>query len=173
MAVTANQTKKKEERRVFGDRFNEADFSTGRFDHKCEAGLDAPRKLFLVPEYWSHVAEKMTPYSRITVRCDDGSFYGEYLVMDCGRGWARLHELGWWNLTSKDVAMSQSDAGVESDYEIVHKGPNRKWVVLRKSDQVSLHDGESVKLVAQQWLDNYLSGKGAKDPKLVAQEQSL
>ena len=142
MAVNANQGRKQEPR-VFGDRFNGSDYTTGRFDHKCEPGID--RKTLLDPAYWSHVSELMTPYSEIAVRCDDGTYYAKYLVLDCGRGWAKVQELNWWNLSTVDVAQSQSSAGARDLYDIVWKGPTRKHVILRVSDQTVLHEGEQRK----------------------------
>lgn len=158
---------KKQERRAFDNNFNVADFTLGNFDHKAEQGT-AKRDL-LDPAYWSHVAERMTPWSEITVRCADGSFYAKFLVLDCGRGWANVKELGWWDLTSSDVARTQAGLIKDGDFDIIHKGPSRKWIVQRKSDQVVIHEGETSKAGAQSWLDDHLSNKIRTDVKEPAE----
>lgn len=143
-----------------------ADFEVRQFSHKAEAGVT--RKHLLEKEYWSHVSEVLTPYSKIEVRNADGSYYGIYLVLDCSRGWAKVQELNWWNLTTADVADTQSNQGASSDYEIAHKGPNKKWVVIRKSDGVVISkDPIERKEMAQAWLTNWLASKShsSADPQ--------
>ena len=149
-----------EQPRCHSDRFNGSDFTLGRFDHKSQMGVTKDH--LLTPEYWTHVSELMSPYSEITVRCDDGTYYAKFLVLDCGRGWAKVQLLGWWDLTSNDVAISQSSAGNRSLYDIQWKGPNRKHVILRIADQQVLHEGEQRKESAELWLREFLAGKARK-----------
>ena len=156
MGIEQNQ-KRRSDPRVYADRFTESDYSIGRFDHKCEVGTT--RETLLDPGYWSHVSERLTPYSKITVRCDDGTFYAELLVLDCGRGWAKLQVLNWWALSTIDVAQSQSSAGKREDYDILWKGNNKKHVVIRLSDQQVLYEGGQRKEVAELWLADFMAGK--------------
>lgn len=151
----------KQDPRCYADRFTESDQTLGRFDHKAQANITKAQ--LLDPKYWSHVAERMTPYSEVTCRCDDGTFYAKLLVLDCGRGWANMQLLGWWNLTTADVAQTQSALGSKDDYEIIWKGENRKHVIQRKADQVIIHEGEHrQKKAAEMWLEEYLKGKARK-----------
>jgi len=147
-------SEQKRDARIYTDRFKVADFTLGKFDAKVEIGTT--RADLLKQEYWSHVSELMTPYSEITVRCDDGTFYAKYLVLDCGRGWAKVQELNWWNLTTTDVAQTQSIAGTLEDFDIIWKGGSRKHIIQRKSDQVVLHEGLQRKEAAQDWLKDSL-----------------
>ena len=145
----------KRDLRIQTDRFKVADFSLGKFDAKVEIGTT--REDLLKQEFWSHVSEQMTPYSEITARCDDGTFYAKYLVLDCGRGWAKVQELNWWNLTTKDVAQTQSAAGSMNDFEIIWKGGTRKHIVQRKSDGVVMQEGLQRKEAATDWLKDHLA----------------
>ncbi len=145
----------KEEPRVHQDRFNVSDFSIGRFDHKSQVGVTKAH--LLLPEYWTHVSELMTPYSEITVRCDDGTYYAKLLVLDCGRGWAKVKLLQWHDLTTTDVAQTQSVAGNRDDYLIEWKGGTKKHVVIRKSDSQVISEGEHQrKEQAEAWLTEFL-----------------
>lgn len=147
--------------RIQVDRFQVADQTLGSFDAKTEIGIT--QEQLLRPEYWSHVSERMTPYSEITVRCDDGTYYAKLLVLDCGRGWAKMQLLNWWNLTTSDVAQTQSRAGTAEDYAILWKGPTRKHIVQRISDQQVIHEGEQRKDGAAAWLAEFLAGKAKKE----------
>lgn len=154
----------KREPRIQNDRFQVSDFTVGRFDAKSEIGTT--QEDLLTPEYWSHVSERMTPYSEVTVRCDDGTYYAKFLVLDCGRGWAKMQLLNWWSLTTADVAQTQSSVGTAADYDILWKGSTRKHIVQRKSDQIVLHEGEQRKDAAVAWLNEFLIDK-AKVQKSV------
>lgn len=147
----------KKDARIYNDRFRVADSTLGRFDAKVEAGTT--KDDILRPEYWSHVAELMTPWSEITVRTDDGTWYAKLLVLDCGRGWAKMQLLNMWSLTTVDVAQSQSSPGTADDYDIIWKGGTRKHIVQRKSDQVVIHEGEHRKDSASAWLKEFLANK--------------
>ena len=156
-----SETKSKEQPRVHRDRFAVADFTIGKFDHRAQAGIT--REQLLTPEYWSHVAELMTPWSEITVRPDDGIYYAKFLVRECTRGWAKVKLLEWHDLNTPDVAMSQSKAGERNDYDIVWKGPTKKHVVIRKSDSQVISEGEHMrKEQAEAWLADFLTTKARK-----------
>lgn len=159
MAETKREDKPAERKdlRIYDDRFRPEESTLGRWDAKVEMGTT--RADLLKPEYWSHVAERITPWSEITVRAEDGTFYAKYLVLDCGRGWAKLQELNWWNLTTKDVAQTQSSAGQIDDYALEYKGTTRKWIVLRKVDQTVLDEGKPSKEAARLWLEEFLTAK--------------
>ena len=105
----------------------------------------------LVPEYWAHVAEKLRPFARIEARADDGSWYAEYLVLESSRRWARLHLLSQHNLTTSDVSLSQAKFG---EYTVKHRGPEREWSVIRRSDNEMLHEGEQTEAGAYRWLSD-------------------
>jgi len=153
----------KEDAKIQTDRFKPAESTLGKWDAKTEIGTT--REHLLKPEYWSHVSELMTPWSEITCRCEDGTYYAKLLVLDCGRGWAKVQVLNWYSLTTGDVAQSQSSTGTKDDYDIIWKGANMKHIVQRKSDQVVIHEGEQRKASAEAWLDEYLASKAHVERK--------
>lgn len=140
--------------RIHSDRFKVADFTIGDFDAKVEMGTT--KEDLLNPAFWSHVAENMTPWSRITVRAEDGTFYAQLLVLDCGRGHAKMRLLNWWDLTTADVAATQSATMNLDDFSIEWKGATKKAVVIRKADQVVLQEGLPSKGAAEVWLKNFI-----------------
>ena len=101
----------------------------------------------LDPAYWSNFASSMSPYDLIQVRCDDGTYWCEYLVLACDRTYAKVHPLRVISLTTQDVAATQSLA-----YDMGWKGPHKKFCVIRKSDGAIIHEGEQTKADALAWL---------------------
>jgi hypothetical protein len=152
---------KKEDPRIFGDRFQPLEAVVQQFSAKVPPGIT--REHLLNPEYWSHVAGAMQPYAEITVRAEDGTFLAKLLVIDCGRGWAKTRVLHWFDLTAKDAS-----AGAASAYSIEWKGGTRKHVILRNSDQAVIHEGEQRKAGAEAWLQNFLTSGAAVAPELIA-----
>lgn len=108
----------------------------------------------LDPSYWSHVSMKMRPRARIEAWADDGTWMAEYVVLDCGRNWAKLHLLAVHHLTTADVATSQADA--MSPYEVTFRGHHAKWSVIRKTDRAVMHEGSETMMAATTWLQERL-----------------
>jgi hypothetical protein len=94
------------------------------------------RKDLLEPEYWSHVAAQFKPYDRLEVRVDDETFFAEYLVLSCGRTWAKVLELSFKSLDSAPVTTE----GDMDEFIITWKGPALKWCVIRESDKEIIKD---------------------------------
>lgn len=108
------------------------------------------------PSFWAHHAYRLTPYSKIEVRSEDGTWYAEYLVTDSSRTWAKVKKLFHASLTSQDVSLSQA-ADIESElakYEVIHRGP-RKWSVLRLTDRAVLQENIEMKDAAVTWLKTH------------------
>lgn len=105
------------------------------------------------PGFWAHVANQLRPYDRIEARCDDGTFFAEYLVLSCGRSWAKVKELSFISLTSADV--SQTEADSLDGYEIKWKGPHVGYAAIRTSDSTMLTSDKD-KTVVQRWLEDYV-----------------
>ncbi len=121
----------------------------------CTAPSGAQPEDFLRPEYWGMVAKTMKPFDHVEVRTDDGTFWGEYLVLASDRTWAKLHPL-------REVVLPSADAeDISKDYKIEHKGPHLKYCVIRKSDSSIVHEGEQERLGAEQWLSGYLRTIGS------------
>lgn len=146
---------KKEDPRIFGDRFQLLEHTNLTHCARVEDGVT--RKHLLTPEYWSHVSGKITNGDKIIVRNDSLSVYAEMLVLDAGSGYVKVHVLSWHDL-EKRAADQQSDAGSVDDYRIENKGKDRKWVVVRISDSVAVREGETSKIGALAWLQAFLAG---------------
>lgn len=112
------------------------------------------REDLMKPEYWSLIAPKCKPWDQIKVLADDGTFYGEYLVLSCGRAWVKVFEMKFVNLTSSDVSVTQADA--QDGYTVKWRGPHAKWSVIRDKDASVIHDGEAAEDAAGLWLKDYL-----------------
>lgn len=121
------------------------------------------RSQILNPAFWAQFSTKLKPYDHIEVRCDDGTIYAELLVIQSERTWARVHVLNWHDLTTKDIAQSQAapDTSPEvppdptKEFKVKYMGPNKKWSVIRQSDEAIVREGEANKANAELWLSEY------------------
>ena len=110
------------------------------------------------PSFWAHFAAKFRPWDRLEVRCDDGSFYAEYLVLACDRVWAKVHRLSHVTLTTSDI--SQTQAALQDGLEVKYRGPHLKFGVVRKQDGAVLKEGMQTKQEADQYLSEYRKNVG-------------
>ena len=109
-------------------------------------------KDFLDPGFWSNVAKDFRQYDIVEVRVDDGTYWGEFLVMSCDRTWAKLHPL-------REVRLQAAPASPISNLcKVDWKGPHRKFAVIKIADGSVLHDGEQERAGAERWLDSYVRG---------------
>ena len=102
------------------------------------------------PSYWALVASQMKPYDHIEARAEDGSWIAYLIVTGCDRVWARVAVDRIIKLTTQDVALSQ-----QVSHEVVWKGPQHKFSVIRLSDQERIKDGFQSKDDASTWLKEY------------------
>ena len=103
------------------------------------------------PAFWSHVAMKLKPWDRLEVRCDDGAFFAEYLILACDRLWAKVKELSFVELNAKETELTDV-----SEYKIQWKGPHLKFCVIRTKDGGMLKE-RMEKDEASLWLKEYLN----------------
>ena len=113
-----------------------------------EEGLTV--KQVMDPGFWANTSALMKPYDHIEVRCEDGSWIADLVVLGCDRNWARVHLKHEYKLTSADVSLTQS-----VKYSIAWKGPHRQFSVIRLSDQQSIQDKFESKEAASVWLKEY------------------
>ena len=121
------------------------------------------REQILNPAFYAQFSMKLRPYDKIAVRCDDGTIYGELLVIQSERTWARVHVLQWHDLTTKDIAQSQATpstspevpADPSKEFRVNYKGAHKKWCVIRQSDEAIVREGEASKANAELWLVEY------------------
>lgn len=111
---------------------------------------------FLQPEYYANVAVNMRPMDHVEIRCDDGSFWGEYLVIAADRQWAQVMELRSHRLVQ---ALQQP---TDKRFRVEYKGPHLKHSVIRLQDSAVLHEGEQTASGANRWLEDYIRTIGKK-----------
>lgn len=128
-------------------RMKEASFIRNWWVVTVEEGTD--RKDMLKPDFWAHLAQQFRPYDRIEVRCDDDSFFAEYLVLSCDRTYAKVKEEGWTKLTSEETVQ---DEEILQDYAHKWRGPQLKHCVIRKSDSACVAEGFDNKDDAFKWI---------------------
>ncbi|HQU17306.1 MAG TPA: hypothetical protein PLO69_14590 [Gammaproteobacteria bacterium] len=147
------------------ERFKLAEHERNIHSITVEDGIT--RGQIIDPAFLAHVAAKLRPYDQIEVRCDDGALFARLLVLQAERTWARVHVLEWHNLTTRDVSLTQTGkqeqsapagpaADKEQEYMVAHKGPHKKWCVIRKSDGGYMREGEETKATATNWLADWL-----------------
>jgi len=141
---------KKREVKLVHTRMKEAQFLRNVWVVTVEQGVT--RKDVLEPQFWSHVSFQFRPYDRIEVRCDDGTFFSEYLILACERTYAKVKELSYTSLTSTDVAMTESEV---AEYKYLYRGPNCKHSIIRISDKTVMVEKLESKQDALDWLHNH------------------
>ena len=160
-------TKPKQEPRLGPTAFAPAEFKRIIYSGIAERGV-RPADV-LDPSYWAYHAASLKPWDRVEVRAEDGTWYGEYLVLESSRTWAKMFPLRVVMLTPADVAETQAAkaneaSASEDSYQIKFRGP-RKWSVIRRSDNAVMVEELGSDKSAKDWLTNHLSG--AKEPATV------
>lgn len=152
------------EPRLGATSFDVADFKRTYYVGNVEHGI-TPEDV-LAEAFWAYHSAKLKPWDRIELRADDGTWFGEYLVLDCSRTWAKVFPLRVVMLTTTDISQTQaakanrkvektepkSVAGKPGDYEVKFRGPVHKWSVVRKSDDEVISDSHPTKEMAEKWL---------------------
>lgn len=126
-----------------------------RYDALIPQGVE-PAEL-LKPAFWAHEAIKLQPMNEIRARAEDGTWIAYYVVLDCSRTWARVHQLSFHRLTTGDQSMTQASeleikAFVDA-HTVMWRGPH-KWSVVRKLDKEVLQEGMD-KDMASAWLASH------------------
>lgn len=106
------------------------------------------RKHLVDPSFWAVIARQLRPGDVIECFAQDGTHYGELLVLAADRAYAKVHVLRWEALTTAEVSETQ-------DYKIQWKGAQKKHCVIRAKDGEIIHEGEQTKEGAQQWLTEH------------------
>lgn len=111
---------------------------------------------FVNPDFYAHVAKDMRPMDHVEVRTDDGTFWGEYLVLEAATNWAKVHELRTAKL------QSPGEQPADKRFRIEWKGPHLKFCVIRTKDSSVIHSGDVQRKDAMTWLEDYARniGKG-------------
>ena len=154
--VETTHTEKPEQKRevkLTNARIKEAGYDRNLWVITTEMGVT--RKDLLKPDYWSHVAMQLRPYDRIEARTDDGVYFAEYLVLASDRTFAKVKELSWHSLTSKDVALTQAEMDAKEQYRYSYRGANLKHSIIRTSDNQVVTEKHDSKESAMLWLKEH------------------
>lgn len=104
------------------------------------------------PAAFSLIADKLRPFDTIEAVCEDGSWWGRYLVTGVDRTWAKLRELEWFDLRGDLERMPSTE---DQNYDITYNTIGR-FQVVRKKDRAIIKDNFITKLDAQVWLQGHL-----------------
>jgi hypothetical protein len=100
------------------------------------------------PSFWSLMASQLKPYDHIEARAEDGSWVAYLIVTGCDRTWARMAVDRIVKLTTGDIAQTQAAVM----HNVLWKGPQLKYSVIRLSDSENIKPGFQTKDEAYQWL---------------------
>lgn len=124
------------------------------------------------PAFWANVAPSIKPYDRMEVRCDDGAFFAELLVLHSDRTFAKVRMLTFLDLQAKPEAAGDSKTkgkdkkdktttdepvGEMDKYEYKFRGPQCKHSIIRKSDNAVMVEKLESKEAAIQWLTEFVN----------------
>lgn len=104
----------------------------------------------LEPGFWGNVSADLKPWTIITCRANDGSWYAELLVTSVGRQWARVHVLLNVPLSSADVERSQTGS-----HDVKHVD-GQGWAVIRRADRATVYADGETREDAEKWLVDHL-----------------
>lgn len=107
----------------------------------------------LKPEFFTHVAPALRPFSKIFVLTDDGSYYAELLVRNAGRTWANCVLLSHIDLSQIIDAVPPTAA---ASYKVAYAGPHHRYRVVRLSDNTVISKEHFDEAAAQAWLVDHI-----------------
>ena len=138
------------EQKLTPDRFKTAEYVRTIFSATVASGtkLEEVEK----PEYWSHVASKLQPGSRIEVSPEDATWLAELYIVSCGRNWVKTCTLRFHELAESSP---DEEVAAVAEYTIGWSGPIKKFRILRNSDKSEMKSGFTTKAEAQAWLADY------------------
>lgn len=131
------------------ERFKTAEYE--RAIHVANADEGTLPEDITQPDYWAHAASQIKPWDRIEVRANDGTWFAELLVLDVSRQWAKVHVLGVHRFSDFDTSLT--GATLNLPYFVTHKGPQKKWCVIRRVDNAILHEQASSPEEATTWMN--------------------
>ena len=97
--------------------------------------------------YWDVVAIQFEVNTKLNIIAEDGSFYGEYLVVACSRIHAQLVELLY-----VDIETAALQNRIPEDYVYAWKGNVLRHCVLRTSDNEIVVQEMASKQECMEWI---------------------
>lgn len=105
------------------------------------------------PQFFAHVAPLFTQWDRVCLKPDDGAWYAELVVVECGNNYVRTQALAF-------MQIDKSEAIVPDAFEthrVEFAGAHHKWRVVRNSDNSVVKFGME-KAEAHLWRDEHVKG---------------
>lgn len=99
-------------------------------------------------EFWPHVSDELQPLDAILCRWEDGSKIIHLRVTQCEGHFVKVQKVG-------EEILGGFGTDVPSEFErfeIQYKGPTKKFVVLRKSDNAEVASNIPSKVDAAKWV---------------------
>jgi len=124
-----------------------AEFKRVIYQAVPEAGV--PLDDLLHPDYWAHVARMFNPTDRVEVLAEDGAYYAELIVQDCGKAWAKMAVLQHVPLHAVEKAGPEA-----APYKVKYAGPHAMWRVFRASDNEVIQDKFQTRDQAEHYARN-------------------
>lgn len=118
----------------------------------------------LNPAFWAHHAARFTPRAHVEVWAKDGSWYAEYVVLDCSRTMARVKCInGPIALTEAPLPSTLAEkADLENEVErqisaiagghTIEFNPQDRWRVVRKTDDKVVAKMKTSRDEAEKWM---------------------
>jgi hypothetical protein len=148
-----NEEKKTEARKLIVPRFKDAAYERNIWQASIENGVTFDE--VVKPEFWAHVAAKLKANDHIEVVAENGEYFGELLVIDSGRLWAKVAVLRFVELAAQEVPAALLTSAA-SGYRVEYKGPTLKHVVIRLSDNQIVQEGIPRKNEAELWVAEHV-----------------
>lgn len=134
-----------------GHKINTAEYARTAWRAEPASGVEFEE--VLKPEYWTHVAKRMKRGDVIEVFAEDGSYYAELLVVNCGDQWASVKTKGHMSLKAKTAVK-------RPDYETKWKGEQALWSVIRTKDSKLMQDKFPTEDQAREWIEQHIKNTG-------------
>lgn len=106
----------------------------------------------MTPECWAHVANLVRQWDSIAIAPEDGTWYGEFVVVKVSENSVILARTNYVDL-GISIDLETDSGGVPDAYKVEWAGPVHKWRVVRIVDERVLAFG-MIKLDAITWAQN-------------------
>jgi hypothetical protein len=104
------------------------------------------------PEFWAHVGMLLKPCDRIELIAEDFAWFGEVIVLEADRTWAKVGVLRFVELAGRSPDLEKPSP----DYEVKYMGPNKKHCVIRLADKQVVQEGIALKADAERWVAEHV-----------------
>lgn len=137
-------------------RMQQGGFARNKWDVTTERGTTHTD--LLDPGYWQNVSRRLAATDEVTALSEDGRWYARYLVIGCGKLWAKLHLLEHHALEQDGKDLGERD---EDGFDVDWMGPISKNAVIRKKDKAMVKDSFDTKSEAWAWVETHVNGLAA------------